>query len=94
MWEKYDVRYDDGRPGKGGEYIVQGGFGWTNGAVLDLMLTYFDDVKAPPLKLLTKGARVAAHIDMMKNIKDTLSTGLHSIVVAFSLLFCTAMLIW
>ncbi|VDK30206.1 unnamed protein product [Gongylonema pulchrum] len=36
-WEKYDVRYDDGRPGAGGEYPVQQGFGWTNGVLLDLI---------------------------------------------------------
>lgn len=39
-WEKYDVRYDDGRPGSGGEYPVQQGFGWTNGALLDLIYKY------------------------------------------------------
>ncbi|VDK64679.1 unnamed protein product [Onchocerca ochengi] len=39
-WEKYDIRYDDGRPGSGGEYPVQQGFGWTNGAVLDLIYKY------------------------------------------------------
>lgn len=42
MWEKYDVRYGDGRPGGGGEYQVQEGFGWTNGVVLDLLLKYSD----------------------------------------------------
>uniref|UniRef100_A0A914R3C4 Trehalase n=1 Tax=Parascaris equorum TaxID=6256 RepID=A0A914R3C4_PAREQ len=39
-WEKYDIRYDDGRPGTGGEYPVQQGFGWTNGAVLDMILNF------------------------------------------------------
>lgn len=39
-WEKYDVRFSDGRPGLGGEYPVQQGFGWTNGAVLDLIYKY------------------------------------------------------
>lgn len=39
-WEKYDIRYDDGRPGSGGEYPVQKGFGWTNGALLDLIYKY------------------------------------------------------
>ena len=34
MYEKYDARYV-GRPGSGGEYVVQDGFGWTNGVVLD-----------------------------------------------------------
>lgn len=40
-WEKYDVRYEDGRPGNGGEYIVQQGFGWTNGAVLDMIRRFY-----------------------------------------------------
>lgn len=39
-WEKYDIRYDDGTPGSGGEYPVQQGFGWTNGALLDLIYKY------------------------------------------------------
>lgn len=39
-WEKYDIRYDDGKPGSGGEYPVQQGFGWTNGALLDLIYKY------------------------------------------------------
>lgn len=41
MWEKYDVRYDDGRSGFGGEYPVQAGFGWTNGVVLDFIRRYY-----------------------------------------------------
>eukprot|EP00158_Paraphelidium_tribonemae_P005393 Partr_v1_DN27315_c1_g1_i3_m46233 putative trehalase len=34
MYEKYDARFP-GKSGVGGEYIVQDGFGWTNGVVLD-----------------------------------------------------------
>ncbi|VDO43645.1 trehalase, putative [Brugia malayi] len=30
------------KPGAGGEYDVQDGFGWTNGVVLDLLTTYYD----------------------------------------------------
>ncbi|KAI6192146.1 Trehalase [Aphelenchoides bicaudatus] len=37
FWEKYDV---DGQIGSGGEYVVQAGFGWTNGVVLDLLVSY------------------------------------------------------
>ncbi|EYC31570.1 hypothetical protein Y032_0004g2221 [Ancylostoma ceylanicum] len=40
MWEKYNVIGDYPRPGSGGEYDVQDGFGWTNGAILDLLVTY------------------------------------------------------
>nr|XP_033774450.1 trehalase [Geotrypetes seraphini] len=39
MFEKYDV-IGDGKPGGGGEYEVQEGFGWTNGVVLQLLDTY------------------------------------------------------
>ncbi|PIO77801.1 alpha,alpha-trehalase [Teladorsagia circumcincta] len=42
MWEKYDVVSASPRLGGGGEYLVQPGFGWTNGAVLDLLLSYGD----------------------------------------------------
>ncbi|XP_063215486.1 trehalase-like isoform X2 [Bacillus rossius redtenbacheri] len=39
MFEKYDSLIP-GRYGSGGEYIVQSGFGWTNGAVLELLNMY------------------------------------------------------
>lgn len=40
MLEKYDV--EQRRPGGGGEYPVQDGFGWTNGVVRALMARYPD----------------------------------------------------
>ncbi|KAM9318761.1 trehalase [Pholidichthys leucotaenia] len=39
MFEKYDVN-GDGKPGGGGEYEVQLGFGWTNGVALQLLHQY------------------------------------------------------
>ncbi|XP_035009665.2 trehalase [Hippoglossus stenolepis] len=39
MFEKYDVN-GDGKPGSGGEYEVQLGFGWTNGVALQLLEQY------------------------------------------------------
>lgn len=39
MFEKYDVR-QEGEPGGGGEYVVQVGFGWTNGVALQLLNKY------------------------------------------------------
>ncbi|XP_053728194.1 trehalase [Synchiropus splendidus] len=39
MFEKYDVT-GDGKPGGGGEYEVQLGFGWTNGVALQLLDRY------------------------------------------------------
>ena len=35
----------DGTPGGEGEYPNQLGFGWTNGAVLDLMYSYADRIE-------------------------------------------------
>ena len=46
MYEKYDVNIR-GKPGHGGEYGVQVGFGWTNGVVLQLLHRYGDRLKAP-----------------------------------------------
>ncbi|VIO88161.1 Uncharacterized protein BM_BM7902 [Brugia malayi] len=40
MWEKYDVAKEYVRAAKGGEYENQYGFGWTNGVVLDLLVTF------------------------------------------------------
>uniref|UniRef100_F1KTJ0 Trehalase n=1 Tax=Ascaris suum TaxID=6253 RepID=F1KTJ0_ASCSU len=56
-WEKYDVRYDDGRPGTGGEYPVQQGFGWTNGAVLDMILKFHADTDKQ-FRLSSKGSHI------------------------------------
>jgi hypothetical protein len=36
-----------GEPGGGGEYIVQEGFGWTNGVILFLLQKFGDKLKAP-----------------------------------------------
>ncbi|KAJ7990155.1 hypothetical protein DPEC_G00297390 [Dallia pectoralis] len=41
MFEKYSVN-GDGKPGGGGEYEVQLGFGWTNGVALQLLAQYGD----------------------------------------------------
>uniref|UniRef100_A0A8L0DSI3 Trehalase n=1 Tax=Oncorhynchus mykiss TaxID=8022 RepID=A0A8L0DSI3_ONCMY len=41
MFEKYNVN-GDGKPGGGGEYEVQLGFGWTNGVALQLLSQYGD----------------------------------------------------
>ncbi|XP_048471432.1 trehalase isoform X2 [Rhincodon typus] len=43
MFEKYDVS-GDGKPGGGGEYDVQVGFGWTNGVALQLLDQYGDQL--------------------------------------------------
>jgi alpha,alpha-trehalase len=40
MFEKYDARAAGGAPGGGGEYAVVAGFGWTNGAALELLARY------------------------------------------------------
>ncbi|XP_060109113.1 trehalase-like [Heteronotia binoei] len=45
MFEKYDVE-GDGKPGSGGEYEVQEGFGWTNAVILQFLDMYGDRLKA------------------------------------------------
>ncbi|KAH7715910.1 Trehalase family protein [Aphelenchoides avenae] len=45
MWEKYNVIGSVPAPGHGGEYTVQDGFGWTNGVILDLLVTYKDRLR-------------------------------------------------
>uniref|UniRef100_A0A914GVW3 Trehalase n=1 Tax=Globodera rostochiensis TaxID=31243 RepID=A0A914GVW3_GLORO len=47
MWDKMTA--DTGTPGSGGEYNAQTGFGWTNGAMLDLLVTYGDVLKLKSL---------------------------------------------
>uniref|UniRef100_A0A915Q1G6 Trehalase n=1 Tax=Setaria digitata TaxID=48799 RepID=A0A915Q1G6_9BILA len=39
---KIDIIGTIPKPGSGGEYNVQDGFGWTNGVILDLLATYYD----------------------------------------------------
>ena len=39
MFEKFNVSVQ-GAPGGGGEYVIQVGFGWTNGVVLDILQRY------------------------------------------------------
>ncbi|KAK9885433.1 hypothetical protein WA026_010930 [Henosepilachna vigintioctopunctata] len=40
MFEKYDAEHP-GKNGGGGEYIVQTGFGWTNGVALETIVDFF-----------------------------------------------------
>ncbi|KAK6100758.1 trehalase I, putative [Brugia malayi] len=58
MFEKYNVASQNyNTAGGGGEYEVQEGFGWTNGVVLDLLLTYGPDLtfKSDDDKPMTPG---------------------------------------
>uniref|UniRef100_A0A0M3HVE3 Trehalase n=1 Tax=Ascaris lumbricoides TaxID=6252 RepID=A0A0M3HVE3_ASCLU len=80
-WEKYDVRYDDGRPGTGGEYPVQQGFGWTNGAVLDMILKFHADTDKQ-FRLSSKG------------LPFIFGDSPHSQVIALVLLFCVVLAVW
>ncbi|XP_015283519.1 PREDICTED: trehalase [Gekko japonicus] len=59
MFEKYDVE-GDGNPGAGGEYVVQEGFGWTNGVALQLLDLFGDRLTAAGPALPCSGAWVGA----------------------------------
>lgn len=56
MGEKYDVM-DLGRPGGGGEYANQDGFGWTNGVALALSAQQRSERKPPPSVERKRAAR-------------------------------------
>ena len=45
MFEKFNVSVQ-GAPGGGGEYVIQVGFGWTNGVVLDILQRYPEKLKS------------------------------------------------
>uniref|UniRef100_A0A158R5V2 Trehalase n=1 Tax=Syphacia muris TaxID=451379 RepID=A0A158R5V2_9BILA len=57
MFEKYNVASECIRAlGGGGEYDVQEGFGWTNGVILDLLVTYGSQLSySPKEKVLVCG---------------------------------------
>ncbi|XP_044253277.1 trehalase-like isoform X2 [Tribolium madens] len=44
IFEKYNVQYS-GQSGRGGEYDVQHGFGWTNGVLFELINRYYTQEK-------------------------------------------------
>jgi alpha,alpha-trehalase len=48
MFEKYNCT-ELGRPGAGGEYIVQAGFGWTNGITLDFLNSLYSENPPSPV---------------------------------------------
>ena len=67
MFEKYHA-LNVGYPGGGGEYIVQEGFGWTNGVVLWILDKFGSNVTAP-----TQCLRIEREI-IFKRDRETIST--------------------
>ncbi|XP_074071309.1 trehalase [Macrotis lagotis] len=61
MYEKYDISIESGKPGGGGEYKVQEGFGWTNGVALEFLDSYGDRLTSGsgPMPLSTSGLLLA-----------------------------------
>ena len=55
MFEKFSIS-DIDSAGRGGEYTVQAGFGWTNGVVLYVASLYGDILVAPTCPNLTESA--------------------------------------
>lgn len=52
MFEKFSIS-DIDSAGRGGEYTVQAGFGWTNGVVLWIASTYGNVLDAPTCPNIT-----------------------------------------
>jgi alpha,alpha-trehalase len=59
MHEKYDARVMGSRPGGGGEYAPQRGFGWTNGVVLFFLNKYVYDGEAAEKDFKLRGAQLS-----------------------------------
>ncbi|XP_066541744.1 trehalase [Hoplias malabaricus] len=64
MFEKYDVN-GDGKPGGGGEYDVQFGFGWTNGVALQLLDKFGDRLSSGGC-VLTPGLLIGLLLPILK----------------------------
>ena len=62
MWEKYNVNGSYPDAGTGGEYVVQSGFGWTNGAIMDLLITYADRMLFPQLNQIVVESKTIGEI--------------------------------
>ena len=49
-----------GHPGGGGEYIVQEGFGWTNGVILWILQIFGNDLVVPEQCVMNESSHVHA----------------------------------
>lgn len=74
MWEKYNVIGSYPQPGSGGEYDVQDGFGWTNGAILDLLLTYSDRLFVPENLINTTAPTKAPSVETTTKVSYLLNS--------------------
>lgn len=66
MFEKFSMS-DIDSAGRGGEYTVQAGFGWTNGAVLWIASTYGEQLVAPICPNLTEQAATQSNNNSSKS---------------------------
>ncbi|OZC11290.1 hypothetical protein X798_01706 [Onchocerca flexuosa] len=64
MWDKIDVIGTIPKPGSGGEYNVQVGFGWTNGVILDLLATYYDRISVTKTSQVENSATLCHFISL------------------------------
>ncbi|CAJ0939296.1 unnamed protein product, partial [Mesorhabditis belari] len=74
MWEKYDISGVIPEPGHGGLYDVQVGFGWTNGVVLDLLITYGDRLSITKTDTSTKSSSISTKSLCQKRLHRTQKT--------------------
>ena len=77
MFEKFSIS-DVDSSGRGGEYTVQAGFGWTNGVVLWVANTFGEQLVAPvcpdPLSIAgdTGGTSISSSVDSTRKKSDAL----------------------
>ncbi|KHN87732.1 Trehalase [Toxocara canis] len=86
MWEKYDVSGTVPEPGAGGEYVVQEGFGWTNGVILNLLTTYYNRLRVSPV-MNGSGTNHLSRTLAMSSSSSTVSLNLSSTFIVTLLLF-------
>ncbi|PAV85375.1 hypothetical protein WR25_09815 isoform B [Diploscapter pachys] len=97
IWEKYDAESASGRPGHGGEYFVQEGFGWTNGAVLDLIqifrneesLKIAEDIMKETINKNSMGVK---KITSPKGTNGNSLLDWHLLIVIVAVIFCIVLM--
>ena len=90
MFEKFSMS-DIDSAGRGGEYTVQAGFGWTNGVALWITSHYGSQLVAPICPNLTEQAATGANNN--NNNKAVSYNSAASYWVGFSIL-ASSMLLW
>ncbi|CAJ0574228.1 unnamed protein product, partial [Mesorhabditis spiculigera] len=92
IWEKYDARFSDGSRGDGGEYYVQEGFGWTNGAVLDFINKYFMNSTISNGKWTHQ--KPYSQVLTEDELNEIFGNGVHTVVIVGLMAVLMVLILW